>query len=97
MPLLRDDIEEELLRCPENELLLEKVKVNVLLDEPPENVVEFNSMVFVALISSAELPVTSCVTGDMISKELEGFVCLECNCIMVAELMLPLLDEEALL
>jgi len=97
MPLLRDDIEEELLRCPDNELVIDKVKVNKLLDKPPEIVVEFESMLFVALISPAELPTTSCVTGDMICKELEGFVSLELNCTMVAELLSLLLDEEALL
>ena len=97
MPLLRDDIEEELLRCPDNKLLIEKVKVNVLLDELPKNAVEFDSTVFVAIISPAELTATSCVTGDMICKELEGFVSLELNGIMVAELMSLILDEEALL
>lgn len=97
MPLLRDDIEEELLRCPDNKLLIEKVKVNVLLDELPKNAVEFDSTVFVAIISPAELTATSCVTGDMICKELEGFVSLELNGIMVAELMSLVLDEEALL
>lgn len=97
MPLLRDDIEEELLRCPDNRLLIEKVKVNVLLDELPKNAVEFDSTVFVAIISPAELTATSCVTGDMICKELEGFVSLELNGIMVAELMSLVLDEEALL
>ena len=97
MPLLGADIEEGLPRCPENELLIEKVKVNELLDEPPKNVIEFDSVVFVALISPTELPAISCVTGDMIRKELEGFVSLELECIMVAELMSLLLDEEALL
>ena len=97
MPLLGDDIEEELLRCPDNELLIEKVKVNELLDEPPKNVVEFDSIVSVALISPTELPAISCVTGDMICKELEGFLSLELGCIMVAELTSRLLDKEALL
>ena len=97
MPLLGDDIEEGLPRFPDNELLIEKVKVNELLDEPPKNVIEFDDIVFVALISPTELPAISCVTGDMIRKELEGFVSLELDCIMVAELMSLLLDEEALL
>jgi len=68
-----------------------------LLDKPLENVVEFEGMVFVVLISPAELPTTFCVAGDMIRKELEGFVSLELDCTMVAELMSLSLDEEALL
>ena len=53
-------------------------------------------MVFVALISPAELPATSSVIVDMICKELEEFVSLELDCTMVAELMSLLFNNEAL-
>lgn len=96
MLLLWDDIEEELFWCFDNRLFIEKVKVNVLLDELFKNVVEFDSMVFVVIIFFVEFIVIFCVIGDMICKEFEGFVFLEFNCIMVVEFMLLVFDEEVL-
>jgi len=96
MPSLRNDTEEELLRWSDNRSLVDKVEVDESLDNPPENVLELESSVFVVLISPAELPTTSCVTGDMICKELEWLVSLELDCTMVAALMTLLLDKEAL-